>query len=36
VASNGLVHQALLDEFEKIFSGQGLEELPDVRAYKGC
>jgi len=30
VASNGLVHAALLAEFEKIFSGQGLEPLPEI------
>jgi myo-inositol-1(or 4)-monophosphatase len=30
LASNGLVHAALLAEFEKIFSGQGLEPLPEI------
>jgi len=28
LASNGLVHQALLDEFQKIFAGRDLEPLP--------
>jgi myo-inositol-1(or 4)-monophosphatase len=31
LASNGLVHQALLQEFDKIFSGKGLEPLPELR-----
>jgi myo-inositol-1(or 4)-monophosphatase len=31
VASNGLVHQALLGEFDNIFSGRDLEPLPDLR-----
>jgi len=31
VATNGLVHEALLKEFEKIFSGRGLEPLPELR-----
>ena len=35
LASNGLVHQAMLAEFDAIFSGRGLEELPDPRAYRG-
>jgi myo-inositol-1(or 4)-monophosphatase len=30
LASNGLVHAALLIEFEQIFSGKGLEPLPNV------
>jgi myo-inositol-1(or 4)-monophosphatase len=34
LASNGIVHQALLHEFEAIFEGRGLEELPDPRAYR--
>jgi myo-inositol-1(or 4)-monophosphatase len=35
VATNGIVHQALLAEFDAIFKGRGLEELPDPRAYPG-
>jgi myo-inositol-1(or 4)-monophosphatase len=34
VASNNLVHEAMLKEFEQIFSGRDLEPLPDVQAYK--
>ena len=34
LASNGLVHQALISEFENIFSGQDLEPLPDVQEYR--
>jgi myo-inositol-1(or 4)-monophosphatase len=34
LASNGLVHSALLSEFERIFNGRGLEPLPDVAEYK--
>ena len=34
VASNGLVHPALLAEFEQIFSGQDLEPLPDLHAFR--
>jgi myo-inositol-1(or 4)-monophosphatase len=30
LATNRLVHQALLAEFEKIFAGRGLEPLPQV------
>ncbi len=33
LASNGLVHDALLHEFEEIFTGRGLEELPSPVAY---
>jgi myo-inositol-1(or 4)-monophosphatase len=33
VASNVLVHDALLHEFQEIFSGRGLEPLPDPREY---
>jgi myo-inositol-1(or 4)-monophosphatase len=31
LASNGLLHDALLREFEEIFAGRGLEALPDPR-----
>ncbi|HEY7099059.1 MAG TPA: inositol monophosphatase family protein [Terriglobales bacterium] len=34
VATNGIVHDALLSEFEAIFAGRGLEELPDPRMYR--
>jgi myo-inositol-1(or 4)-monophosphatase len=34
VASNGLIHDALLREFDEIFAGRGLEALPDPRGYK--
>ena len=34
LASNGLVHDALLHEFEEIFAGRGLEVLPDPRVYQ--
>ncbi len=34
LASNGLVHSALLNEFAQIFAGRGLEPLPDVAEYK--
>jgi len=34
VASNGLLHEALLAEFKDIFVGRGLEPLPDPREYK--
>jgi len=33
LASNGLVHDALLHEFEEILAGRGLEELPSPIAY---
>ncbi|HZR55711.1 MAG TPA: inositol monophosphatase family protein, partial [Terriglobales bacterium] len=33
LASNGLVHFALMNEFEQIFSGKGLEPLPNVNEY---
>jgi myo-inositol-1(or 4)-monophosphatase len=35
VASNGLVHDALLYEFQQIFDGRGLEPLADPREYRG-
>jgi myo-inositol-1(or 4)-monophosphatase len=34
LASNGLVHDALLSEFENIFTGRRLEPLPDLAEYK--
>jgi myo-inositol-1(or 4)-monophosphatase len=34
LASNGLIHGALLREFEDIFAGRGLEALPELRGYK--
>jgi myo-inositol-1(or 4)-monophosphatase len=34
VASNGLIHDALLGEFEDVFAGRGLEPLPDPRVYE--
>jgi myo-inositol-1(or 4)-monophosphatase len=34
LASNGLIHEALLREFEDIFAGRGLESLPDPRVYE--
>jgi myo-inositol-1(or 4)-monophosphatase len=33
VATNGLVHDALLHEFSEIFAGRGLEELPSPVGY---
>ena len=34
LASNGLVHDALVLQFEEIFAGRGLDPLPDPRAYR--
>jgi myo-inositol-1(or 4)-monophosphatase len=34
LASNGLLHQAMLAEFQAIFAGRGMEPLPDPREYK--
>src|SRR5277367_3407212 len=34
LASNGIVHEALMTEFEQVFAGVGLEPLPDVQAFK--
>jgi myo-inositol-1(or 4)-monophosphatase len=34
LASNGLVHDALLREFEEIFAGRGLDPLPSVSQYE--
>jgi myo-inositol-1(or 4)-monophosphatase len=33
LASNGRVHEALLREFQAIFRGEGLKELPSVAEY---
>ena len=33
LASNGLIHQELITNFEEIFAGRGLEELPSVGEY---
>ena len=33
LASNGLVHDALLHEFQEILAGRGLEELPNPVEY---
>ncbi len=34
LGSNGLVHDALLHEFEEVFAGRGLEPLPDLAVYR--
>ncbi len=34
LASNGLVHDALVREFQEIFAGRGLDPLADAREYK--
>ena len=34
LGSNGLVHDALVLQFEEIFAGRGLDPLPDPRAYR--
>ena len=34
LASNGLVHDSLIHEFQEIFAGRGLRPLPDPRAYQ--
>jgi myo-inositol-1(or 4)-monophosphatase len=33
LASNSLIHQELITNFEEIFAGRGLEELPSVAEY---
>jgi myo-inositol-1(or 4)-monophosphatase len=34
LASNGLIHPALVHEFQEIFAGRGLDPLPDPREYR--
>ena len=34
LASNGIVHDALLNEFKEIFAGRGLTPLPEPSEYK--
>ena len=34
LASNGLIHGAVLKEFTDIFTGRGLEPLPEPSEYK--
>jgi myo-inositol-1(or 4)-monophosphatase len=34
LGSNGLVHDALVREFQEIFDGRGLDALPDPRIYR--
>jgi hypothetical protein len=34
LASNGLVHEQLLNEIEQVFSGNDLEPLPDLRSFR--
>jgi myo-inositol-1(or 4)-monophosphatase len=34
LASNGLLHGALVNEFQEIFAGRGLDPLPDPREYR--
>jgi myo-inositol-1(or 4)-monophosphatase len=34
VATNSLLHEALLDEFREIFAGRGMEPLADPREYE--
>ena len=33
LASTGVIHQELIAQFEEIFAGRGLEELPSVPEY---
>jgi myo-inositol-1(or 4)-monophosphatase len=34
LASNGVVHEALLEEFREIFAGRGIEPMADPRQYE--
>jgi len=34
LASNGIIHDELVHEFQDIFAGRGLEALPDPRIYE--
>jgi len=34
LASNGLVHEALISEFRELFAGRGLEPLPELSEFK--
>jgi myo-inositol-1(or 4)-monophosphatase len=34
LASNGLVHEALITEFREIFAGRGIEPLPELSKYE--
>ena len=34
LASNGLIHDSLVHEFQEIFAGRGLDPLPDPREYR--
>jgi myo-inositol-1(or 4)-monophosphatase len=34
LGSNGLVHDALLQEFKEIFAGRGLDSLPELHPYE--